>query len=115
LERLTLRTDGFSSVNSPSVGGEMRTRPITFKGKALELNYSTSAAGSVVIELQDADGKPIGGFAASDARSLTGDAIDQVVEWKDAKPEALAGLAGTPVRLRFILADADVYSFRFRD
>lgn len=115
LERLVLRIDGFSSVNSPSMGGEMQTRSITFKGKSLELNYSTSAAGSVVIELQDSDGKPIPGFAASDARALTGDAIDQVVSWKNASPDALASLAGKPLRMRFILSDADLYSFRFRD
>jgi hypothetical protein len=29
-------------------------------------------------------------------------------------PADLAALAGKPVRLRFILADADVFSFRFR-
>jgi hypothetical protein len=115
LERLTLRTDGFASVNSPGAAGEMRTRVLTFRGKKLELNYSTSAAGSVRVEIQDADGKPVPGFAASDAQPLTGDALDQVVTWKNAGEDKLATLAGKPVRLRFLLADADLYSFRFRD
>ncbi|MFM8706155.1 MAG: HEAT repeat domain-containing protein, partial [Planctomycetia bacterium] len=40
----------------------------------------------------------------------------RVVAWKTAAgkpPAALARLAGRPVRLRFILADADLFSFRF--
>ena len=115
LERLTLRTDGFASVNSPGPPGEMRTRVLRFKGKSLELNYSTSAAGSVRVEIQDADGEPIPGFTAADAQPLTGDALDQVVAWKGAEEGQLASLAGKPVRLRFVLADADLYSLRFRE
>ena len=44
LERFVLRLDGFSSVRASFDGGEVLTRPFTFSGRALEINYSTSAA-----------------------------------------------------------------------
>ncbi len=39
LQRLTLRSDGFVSVNAPYRGGEMVTRPLTFSGKQLTLIF----------------------------------------------------------------------------
>jgi hypothetical protein len=117
IERLLLRTDGFASVSSPWTGGEMLTKPLTFTGTALEINYRTGAAGSVRVEIQDLDGTPLAGFTAADCPEIIGDEIERMVEWKAAagKPQAdLGTLAGKPVRLRFILADADLFSFRFR-
>jgi hypothetical protein len=55
--------------------GEAVTRPLTFAGKMQVLNYRTSRGGSVRVELQDADGKPI--------------------------------------RIRFALKDAELFSMRF--
>ncbi len=47
LRRYSLRTDGFVSLNADFSGGELTTRPFVFSGGELELNYSTSAVGSV--------------------------------------------------------------------
>ena len=47
IERLLLRLDGLASASAPWAGGELLTRPFTFAGSALEINYRTSAAGSV--------------------------------------------------------------------
>ena len=44
--RYKMRLDGFVSVNAPLSGGEFITKPLTFTGKELEINYATSAAGS---------------------------------------------------------------------
>ena len=52
LERMTLRLDGFTSLNAPYEGGDITTRPFTFEGEELEINYSTSAAGYLRVELQ---------------------------------------------------------------
>jgi hypothetical protein len=112
VERLLLRTDGFASLSAPWSGGEMVTKPITFTGDALELNYRTGAAGSVRVELQDAAGAPLAGFTAADCPEIIGDEIERVVRWKAGA--GVGSLAGTPARLRFILADADLFSFRFR-
>ena len=112
LRRHTIRIDGFVSVQAPSAGGELLTKPIIFEGKELVMNFSTSAAGSVRVEIQDAGGKPIPGFTLDDCPEVFGDAIEQRIVWK--KGSDVSSLAGKPVRLRFVLKDADLYSIRFR-
>ena len=89
----------------------MVTKLITFAGDSLDINYRTGAAGSVKVEIQDANGTPLPGFAVSDCREIIGDEIERVVTWKAGSD--VESLAGRPVRLRFVLADADVFSFRF--
>ena len=113
LRRYTLRLDGFVSVNAPMSGGELITQPVTFTGNHLWLNFSTSAAGSVQVELQDKEGKPLSGYSIDDCEVLFGDTIDRNVVWKS-KPD-LSAIVGRTVRLRFVLRDADVFSFQFRD
>ena len=83
LRRYTLRLDGFVSVAAPLGGGEVVTRPLRFSGRRLLLNASTSAAGSIRVEVQDAEGKPFTDFALADAPEVYGDAIDLPVPWKD--------------------------------
>lgn len=111
LRRFTLRTDGFVSASASNAGGELLTKPIRFSGDKLALNFSTSAAGSIRIEIQDAEGTPIPGFTLADAPEIFGDALDQTVPWKDNR--TLAELSGKPVRLRLVMKDADLYAFRF--
>lgn len=111
LERLTLRTDGFVSVQAPYTGGEMLTEPFRFKGEQLLLNLSTSAVGSTRVEIQDESGKPIPGYTLDDAISITCDEIERVATWKD-RPN-VNELQGKPIRLRFVMKDADLYSIRF--
>jgi hypothetical protein len=89
----------------------MVTRPFTFDRSRLAANYSTSAAGGVQVEIQDAAGQPIPGYALADADPLVGDEILRVVTWggqNDVGP-----LAGKPMRLRFVMRDADLYSLQF--
>jgi hypothetical protein len=112
LQRMTLRLDGFASVNAPYDGGEMVTKPLTFDGEELEINYSTSAAGSIRVEVQDAGGAPVAGFALGDCVEIVGDHIERVVSW--AGGAGVGPLAGRPVRLRFAMKDADLFSLRFR-
>jgi hypothetical protein len=111
LRRYTLRIDGFVSVGVPLTGGEFVTKPIEFRGKELVMNFSTSAAGSVRVEIQTPDGKPIEGFALEDCPEMFGDQIERVVTFKSGSD--VGQLAGKPIRLRFVLKDADLYSFQF--
>jgi hypothetical protein len=113
LNRYALRLDGLASLHAGYAGGEMITRPVQFQGKFLEINFSTSAAGSVRVEIQDADGTPVPGFTLSDSREIIGDEIARSVSWKSGSD--VSRLAGRPVRIRMVLKDADVFSFRFRD
>jgi len=110
--RYVLRTDGFSSVNATYAGGEMLTKPLTFAGDRLELNYSTSAGGQVRVELLDAESRPVPGYGLDQCKPLIGDRIAAEVQWADDSAD-LGQLAGKSVRLRFVMEDADLYSLRF--
>lgn len=111
--RYVLRLDGFVSVNAPLSGGEFITKPFTFSGDRLELNYSTSAAGQMRVEIQDGDGNPLPGFSLDDCEPIYGDHVARFVKWKNA-PD-LRTHAGKPVRLRFEMSDSDLFSIRFTD
>jgi hypothetical protein len=110
--RYTIRIDGFVSVHASMQGGEFKTKPLIFEGIVLDLNFSTSAAGGILVEIQNAGGIPIEGFTIQDCYEIFGDNITRPVLWKS--DASLSDLAGTPVRLRFVLRDADLYSFRFK-
>lgn len=113
LHRYSMRLDGFASAQAPYVGGELTTKPLTFKGGELSINFGTSAAGSVRVEIQDASGKAIPGFSLADATEQIGNEIARTVTWKGGSD--VAALAGKPVRLRFVMKDADLYSFKFNE
>ena len=111
LRRYTIRLDGFVSVQAPFRGGEVITKPLVFDGNRLQINYSTSAAGSVQIEMQGEDGAPLPGFALDDCFEIVGDSVEHTVRWQNGT--TVEAIAGRPVRLRFVLKDADVFSFQF--
>ncbi len=111
-ERVAWRKDGFVSASAGYNGGELTTRPLAFEGRELELNYSTSAVGSIRVELQDADGRAIPGFGLADHPEMFGDEVAGVTRWNGGGD--VSALSGRAVRLRFEIRDADVYSFRFR-
>ena len=110
LRRYTYRIDGFVSVQAPLAGGEMVTKPLVFDGDRLIINFSTSAAGSVRVEIQDAEGTPIEGYRLDESMELFGDEIGQPVTWKAGAD--ISRLAGKPVRFRFVMKDADLYSIQ---
>jgi hypothetical protein len=107
LRRYTLRMDGFSSVFAPLSGGELITKSFRFTGDRLLVNFATSAGGSVRIELQDVNGKPLPGRALQDSQVLYGDHVEYVAA------TGLQNLSTQPVRMRIEVKDSDVYSFRF--
>jgi len=112
LRRYSLRLDGFAAVHAGYDGGEMTTKPLTFRGLRLFLNLATSAAGGIKVEIQRPDGTPIPGFALADCEELIGNEIERAVAFSGGD---LAGLAGAPVRLRFVMKDADLFALRFGD
>ncbi len=112
LHRYSLRLDGFTSVNAPYNGGEMISKTFLFTGEKLLLNFSTSAAGFVKVEILDKDGNPLEGFELENASEIIGNEIEKVVTWSG-DPD-LKKLNGKPVRLRFVMKDADLYSIRFK-
>ena len=119
MERMTLRTDGFASLRARYSGGEVLTKPLKFEGSNLVLNFATSAAGSIRLEIQDEDGSPLPGFSLAESPLIWGDEIAHTVRWKRSHSQAtsdkpLRRVAGKAVRLRFVMKDADLYSVRFQ-
>ena len=111
LRRYSMRLDGFASARAEYSGGELLTKPFLFSGKKLSINFSTSAAGGIRIELQSADGKPLSGWTLNESREQIGNEIERIVSWKAGND--LSKLAGKPVRLRFVMKDADIFAFQF--
>ena len=106
LARFAIRTDGFFSWRADYEPGKVVTKPFTFEGNTLEINFATSAFGYVRISLADENGAVIPGYEYG---RLFGDSIDRCVDFE--KP--LGALAGRPVRMVVEMSDADFYSFRF--
>ena len=113
LQRLAMRMDGFGSLHAGYAGGRATSRPLRFAGNVLNINVSTSAAGSVRIGLLDGHGQTIEGFAVEDCDEIVGDRIVRGVSWKGRTD--VSALKGKPVRLAFELKDADVFSVLFHE
>ena len=111
VRRFSYRVDGFVSAHGSAEGGFLRTKPLTFQGEKLVVNFATSGNGRVRIELQDAGGQPVEPYTLANCVALRGDSIEQDVTWRG--QGNVKSLSGKPVRIRFALTDADLYSFRF--
>ncbi len=119
-----MRRDGFASMEGYEPTGTLTTRPLVFDGDSLVINArapdrpfgadSTPATpfGRLRVELLDAAGEPLTGFSADDFDVFTGDDVRHVATWRGG--DGLRSLGRQPVRLRFHLTNAALYSFRFR-
>jgi len=112
LRRFTYRVDGFVSLSAGNGGGEVITRPLTFAGAKLILNFTTQERGELRVEIQDASGAALRGYTLNDCFKMRGDEIADAVRWR--RGTDVSSLAGRSVRLRFVMRNADLYSFQFR-
>ena len=111
LRRYSMRLDGLASLRAPAAGGQWTSKPLTFAGERLEINFATSARGGIHFELQDEDGRPLAGFSFDEAVEQIGNELERIVSWRGGRD--LSRLAGRVVRLSCRMVDADLYSFRF--
>ena len=120
--RAVLRLDGFISADADYTGGELTTRPLVFAGNRLQLNLDTGSGGSVRVELLDEDGIPIPGFELKsefEDVEIEGNHVRVLAQWPRVVDGArrltsdVSELAGRPVRLRFVMRNARLYSFQF--
>jgi hypothetical protein len=111
LVRASLRLDGFASVQAGFDSGQLLTKPFLFTGTQLELNMATSAAGFIKVQVEDPTGKPFKDFSFDDCPEMYSDQIKRTVKWQGSP--WLTQLTGKPIRLRFQLKDADLYSLKF--
>jgi len=106
--RYTIRIDGFASRHAGGKVKTLMTKPFRFSGDQLEMNFKTAGGGFVQVSICDLNGRPFDGYQSA---CLFGDKIDRVVDF----PYSLDLFTKNdiPVRLRFDMAEADVYSFKF--
>ncbi len=113
ISRLVIRKDGFVSAQASYEGGQFLTPLLTFTGDELVLNVDTSAAGQLQVEILDEQGKVIPGYCLEDCDQIyTANEIERVVKWNG--ESKVGALAGRPIRLRFVMRDADLYALQFR-
>ena len=105
LYRYTIRLDGFASYYGKYPGQTVVTRPFTFTGNTLKVNFASSARGGMYIKVLDEDFNEIDGFETCE---IYGDKVDRIIDFENGK---LADLAGRTIRLSFMLSDCDLYSF----
>ena len=108
IELFTVRTDGFARLRAGAKPGKALTRPFVAAGERLCLNFATSAAGTVKVEVLTAEGRPVPGFSGRSAPRLFGDSVTHSVTWK--KSRTWSQLTGQAIRLRFTLQEADLYA-----
>jgi hypothetical protein len=104
----TLRVDGFASLDAGYEGGQVTTRPFPCKGATLRINAKADF-GEIAVEALDENRKPLAGFTREQCEPMRADRPDHAMRWRDG---ALATLEGRPVRLRFYLRNAQLYSWR---
>ena len=109
---MTIRLDGFVSLDSDYAGGRVVTKPLTFKGDRLNLNVETGVAGEARVELLDSYGKPIAGYSLTDSDPVKGNFLEKTMTWNGNSD--ISRFAGKPVKLHFFLRDAKLYAFHFR-
>lgn len=106
--RYAMRLDGFASYHSGYKVSTLTTKPLIFEGSELSINFASSAIGFVYVDVLDETGKPIEGYHSCE---LFGNTTDRTVYFGQTCD--VSSLAGRPIKLRFTMRDADLYSFIF--
>lgn len=104
----TLPKDRFASLDGGESSGEVLTKRLKGLTGSLRINCQ-SQKGSIHVELVDGNGNVVPGYARNDCDAVQTDSVDQVVTWHGKSD--LPALA-EPLRLRFIIHRAALYSFR---
>ncbi|MCL2477989.1 MAG: hypothetical protein FWF22_00705 [Treponema sp.] len=115
IRRYTIRLDGFACMHAGAAVKQIVTRPLIFTGNTLTLNVATSAAGFIMTEFLDAEGNSIPGFSGvSGYRMFGDDTALRAIFWRGQNASGdLSPLEGKPVRIRFTLKEARLYSMQF--
>lgn len=106
VSRWGIRRDGFFSLKSTYKPCFLKTKPLIFAGSQLHLNFSTSAAGSMVLTLITEDG------TRYDSCEIFGDSTDRIIAFPGLSD--LSCLAGKPVVLEATMRDSHLYSIQFQ-
>ncbi|HCL27852.1 MAG TPA: hypothetical protein DIC52_05405 [Candidatus Latescibacteria bacterium] len=103
----TLRLDGFASIAGSYDVGHVMTRPFICHGNELALNAKADH-GHLRVELLTETEQSVEGYGIDDCVAVCEDGVDLRVGWG---PEGNRRLPDQPVRLRFELTNARLYSY----
>ena len=121
------RRDGFVSLDAGAESGEVVTRTLWCRGGILAVNADASdpsvwrregnrwkkhpgGKGEVRVELLDENGSVLPGFEAERCDPLRVDSLAHAVSWSGQSD--LSSLKDRKIRIRFLLSNAKLYSFR---
>lgn len=105
----TLRLDGFCSMQAGRSEGSLISRRERLQVPRVTINARTGPYGYVAAEVLDRDNRVIPGFSRRECRVFSGDKVAHVLTWSTvAFPEAVVR---SDKKLRFILRQADLYSY----
>ncbi|MFC2125861.1 glycosyl hydrolase family 32 [Bacteroidota bacterium] len=105
---VTLRRDGFASMNAGALERILTTRSVVFKGGHLFVNVNADN-GELRIEVLDNNNNVIDNFSKEKCIPVKTDGTIQNVRWKEA--DDLFSLSGQVVKFRFYLKKGSLYSF----
>ena len=112
-----LPRDRWMSITPQGAAGEMITPLVSFAHNELHVN-ADAAGGSLAVELQTFEHKPIEGFTLADCDAITSDSLDHTVSWRGRSDlSRIIGTArcqplyGRGLVLRFRLDDARLFTF----
>lgn len=102
------RRDGFVSASAHAAAGSLETVPLDPAGSRLMIN-ADAAGGDITAELLSTDGRVLEGYSAKDCRVMREDSTSSYVGWRTRD-----GIdAQKPLRIRFHLKNADLFSYWF--
>lgn len=103
---VTLRRDGFVSLEAGDETGTLLTKPFPLPSGRLHVNASANSHGRITVAICNKSGRPVKGFSQS--KPVTGDVYDGTVRWSQEIPDSLRGKT---VRLKFAIRDAGLFSY----
>ncbi len=110
------RKDGFISIGANEVReGMLETQPFGSSGNRLIINAACGPGGYIKTEVVDQLGNVLPGNGLDDCDVFSGDSVRQEVTWKGDATALVPGGdydARTYRRLRFVMRNAELYSFR---
>jgi hypothetical protein len=102
-----LRRDGFVSMNATGAQeGILLTRPVTFSGKYLFVNFD---GGSIAAEIVDMHGNAVAGYSFADCIPATGNSTIARISWQNGGD--LSYFNNKAVRIRFRVSNGKFYAF----
>ena len=116
-----MRLDGFVSMDGDDPGGTLTTKPMLFDGGRLVVNARAPETGpndtqgpygTLKVEILSGRGEVLDGYSAEECNTFSGDELRRTVTWNGTRD--VSRLSGQPIRVRFHLENAALYSFHFR-